>query len=223
MLRCAHIGMQMKSDRWDSGPRFARYLWLLILVFMGGSLSACTAAAGGGILAVLIGVSALTSHCYDYLDVTVFDAQGRKTCDATVTASRENSSEHFELQSCYYAPLSDGHWRLRASMPGSTDVETLVQVDHEKECTRHVQSAELTLSPAGTPARASTPASTATPAISATIAPEPPTTNSSPPAMPAATSAAEPGGAGGSSSASPATSGGTSSVGVFPLPSPSSP
>ncbi len=65
-----------------------------LLVFV---TSACTPLVGGAVLLGLVGVGVATSHCYDYLDVTVFDAEGRKTCAATVTASK--GGEHFELDS----------------------------------------------------------------------------------------------------------------------------
>jgi hypothetical protein len=213
----------MLRDRRESGGHFRGSLWFLSLVSVLGALSACTAVAGGGVVAVLVGIGALTAHCYDYLDVTVFDAQGRKTCAATVTASRNKSSEQFELESCYYTPLSDGRWTLRASLPGTSDVETVVDVDHEKDCTRHVQSVELTLNTGVPPARAVRPALAPTPAISATIsAPAPvasgvfpqlvtpPTSTAAPSATPGAGAAA-----GAASDVAPA-SGGASSLGVFP-------
>ncbi|MEO7036399.1 MAG: hypothetical protein ABI335_21470 [Polyangiaceae bacterium] len=109
-------------------------------------MSACAPAAGGAVLVGVIAIGALTSHCYDYLDVTVFDAQGRKTCAATVTAS--SGSDHFELGSCYYAPLTDGVWTLRATLPGFPDAVTTVPVEHAHDCTRYVESVELTLKPA---------------------------------------------------------------------------
>jgi hypothetical protein len=92
---------------------------------------------------VLIAVGALTSHCYDYFDVTVLDADGRKTCAATVTAT--NGREHFELKSCYYAPLTDGTWTFRAALSGYPDAVSTARVEHPNDCTRHVQSVELTL------------------------------------------------------------------------------
>jgi len=95
----------------------------------------------------VVAIAALTSHCYDYLDVTVFDGQGRKTCAATVTA--KNGGDHFELSSCYYAPLTDGVWTLSASLPGYPDATTTVPVEHVNNCARHVQSVELSLKAAG--------------------------------------------------------------------------
>ena len=136
-------------------------------------LSACTVVAGGGVVVAVAAIGALTSHCYDYLDVSVFDAQGRKTCAATVTAT--NGGDEFELQSCYYAPLSDGRWTLRASLPGMTDAVTTVEVEHKDDCIRHTQSVELSLGGAGPRPPEPAPANSANPA--------PP----SPPSPPAAT------------------------------------
>ena len=65
--------------------------------------------------------------------MTVLDAEGRKTCAATVTAS--NGKSQFELASCYYTPLSDGRWTLRASLPGFPDAVSTVVVEHEHDCT----------------------------------------------------------------------------------------
>ena len=109
--------------------------------------SACTPIVAGAVLIGLVGVGALTSRCYDYLDVAVFDADGHKTCAATVTAS--NGASRFELTSCYYAPLTDGRWTLRASLPGFSDALSTVEVEHAHDCTRHVQTVELTMKRTG--------------------------------------------------------------------------
>jgi len=139
--------------------------------------SACAPAlVGGGVLATLVGVAAATSHCYDYLDVSVLDADGRRTCAATVTAT--NRGDQFELTSCYYAPLTDGRWTLRASLPGHADAVSTVEVEHAHDCVRHVLSVELTLKPTG-----STPAPTPpSPAVAAPPLATPPAIP--PPAMP---------------------------------------
>jgi hypothetical protein len=113
-------------------------------------LNSCTAVAGGAALLGAVSIGVLTSRCYDYVDVTVLDAEGRKTCAATVTASKGNS--RFELPSCYYGALTDGQWTLRASLAGSTDAVAQVQVDHPHDCTRYVQTLELTLNRTGAPA-----------------------------------------------------------------------
>jgi len=99
-------------------------------------------------MAAGVTAAAFTSHCYDYLDVSVLDADGRQTCAATVTAT--NGGDRFELSSCYYAPLTDGRWTLRASLSGYSDALTTVLVEHPHDCTRYVQSVELTLKRVGT-------------------------------------------------------------------------
>jgi len=172
------------------------------------ALSACTPLIGGAALVGVVSIAALTSHCYDYLDVTVLDADGRKTCAATVTAI--NGGSQFDLASCYYTPLTDGKWTLRASLPGSPDTFSKVVVDHAHDCTRHVQSVELTLNragsvPAAKPARQSAPMVASPPPAATPASSALPTSSAPPPAAPA------PAAAGSSSS-----DGATPSVGVFP-------
>jgi hypothetical protein len=173
------------------------------------AMGGCTPVAGGAALIGLVAVGALTSRCYDYLDVTVLDADGRRTCAATVTATK--GSSRLELSSCYYAPLTDGHWLLRASLPGFPDALSSVNVDHEHDCTRYVQSVELTLKRAGAPrppAVASPPVALPPPATSAApaipSASAPPATELHPPPEPAPPPSALP-----ANSAAPP-------VGVFP-------
>ncbi|HEX7452155.1 MAG TPA: hypothetical protein VF294_07720 [Polyangiaceae bacterium] len=147
----------MRRDVRGLGRQIRRAaLWAACAAFIP-TLGACAPAAGGAVLLGIVGIGALTSHCYDYLDVTVFDAQGRKTCAATVTA--QNGGDHFELSSCYYAPLTDGVWTLSASLPGFPDSTTTVPVEHANDCTRHVQSVELTLNAPGTAPTARAPVS----------------------------------------------------------------
>lgn len=148
--------------------------------------SACTPLVGGGVLLGLVAVGALTSRCYDYLDVTVFDADGRKTCAATVTAS--NGKDKFELDSCYYAALTDGRWTLRASLPGFPDALSTVNVDHTHDCARYVQTVELTLNRASAPAKPVLPPPPAAPLPSSTTPPAPaaPAASTAPEAVPAA-------------------------------------
>lgn len=177
---------------------------LLVLV-----LTACTPLVGGAALVGVVSIAALTSHCYDYLDVTVLDADGRKTCAATVTAI--NGGSQFDLASCYYTPLTDGTWTLRASLPGSPDTVSKVVVDHAHDCTRHVQSVELTLNRAGSVPAPKPPRQSA-PMVASPAAATPPSsalpTSSAPPAA-----APAPAAAGASSSGET-----TPSVGVFPNP-----
>jgi hypothetical protein len=162
------------------------------------TLGACTPAVGGGVLVGVVAIGALTSHCYDYLDVTVFDGQGRKTCAATVTA--KNGGDHFELTSCYYAPLTDGVWTLSASLPGYPDSITTVPVEHANDCTRHVQSVELSLNAPGSapasrapvllpvpPALPPAPAAPLAPATTPVTAPIPSTQPTTSPASSAVT------------------------------------
>src|SRR6478735_1112752 len=140
------------------------------------TVNACTPVIGGIALLGVVSIGALTTRCYDYVDVTVLDSDGRKTCAATVTASK-NGSE-FELTSCYYAPLTDGRWTLRAALPGFPDAVTTVVVDHTHDCTRYVQSVELTLNRAGSVRPPPPGVRTPPPAL-----PEPaPPSNASPPA-----------------------------------------
>lgn len=172
------------------------------------TLTACTSIAGGAALLGAIGIAALTSRCYDYVDVVVFDADGRKTCNATVTAKKGNSE--FTLPPCYNASLTDGLWTLRASLPGSADARTTVLVDHAHDCTRYVQSVELSLHRADMPPPAPrpfpSPPSAAPLATDAALSPALP---SAQPAAPASASPPiEP-------TASP-TASSTPPVGVFP-------
>jgi len=134
----------MKCHDWGSGRRIAGICCLPLLAL---GLSTCAPAIGGGVLVAVVAAGALTAHCYDYLDVTVYDAEGRKTCKATVTATQGSDVE--ELKSCYYTPLSDGQWTIRATLPGVPDATTLVMVEHENDCIRHVQSLQLSLNPQG--------------------------------------------------------------------------
>jgi len=164
-----------------------------LLMFL---LSACTPLIGGAALLGVVSIAALTSRCYDYVDVTVLDADGRKTCAATVTASSGGSP--LELSSCYYTPLSDGRWTLRASLPGFPDALSTVEVDHAHDCTRHVQSVELTLNraPVAQPVPSSAPANTSPlPVTSPAPSAAPPSSAPAPALDPAAAGSANSAGA----------------------------
>jgi hypothetical protein len=199
-----------------SGKRFISVVGFALLLPVLGS---CAPAVGGGVLVTVVAIGALTSHCYDYVDVTVLDPQGRKTCAATVTAS--NDGDEFELKSCYYAPLTDGHWLLRAKLAGFPDTVSQLEVDHANDCTRHVQSMELTLASQGSGPAGDTPfprapiAAQPAPPLSpsASSLPLPPPPPPPPNAAPPANSAAPPSPP---SSAAPAASAPPPSVGVFP-------
>lgn len=136
---------------------------------------------------VAVGIGLLTSECYDYLDVTVYDANGRKTCDATVTVSKDGGSAQ-ELGSCYYAPLGNGTWQLRARLAGYPDATSTVQVDNRKECIRHVQSAELTIGAAHTATPIVSRALPVAPAVTSAA----PSASSVPESAPPASSTAPP-------------------------------
>ncbi|HEY4159313.1 MAG TPA: hypothetical protein VGM29_14495 [Polyangiaceae bacterium] len=107
------------------------------------TLGSCAPGIGVGVAAGVLGIALLTHQCYDYLDVTVYDGAGRSTCAADVFA--EKGSNSVRLTSCYYTPLSDGTWTLRAHYPGVPDATSTVIVEHPSGCTAHVQSAALTL------------------------------------------------------------------------------
>jgi hypothetical protein len=203
----------MTSDRRGSGSRLKYVLALALTLPL---LSACAPVVGGGVLVVVVAIGALTTHCYDYIDVSVFDPQGRKTCAATVTAT--NGGDSFELKSCYYAPLTDGHWTLRASLPGFPDAVSTADVEHDNDCTRHVQSMELTInSPGARPAPSPAPVAPQLPppppepAVSPSVSvPAAPASSAVPPAPPSSAVPPAP-----PSSAVPAASA-PPSVGVFP-------
>jgi hypothetical protein len=202
------------------GWRGKRYRGTLTLALCLPLLSACAPAVGGGVLVTVVAIGALTSHCYDYLDVTVLDAQGRKTCDATVTAS--NGSDEFELKSCYYAPLTDGRWTIRAHAPGFVDAVGNAQVEHADDCTRHVQSMELTLAAPGAelPRGAAPALPPAPPPPGPTppppAAPPPPPAPSPPPIAPAPPAAPAP-------APSPSAAPAPSATGPASPPAPSAP
>ena len=164
----------------------------LVVTLLALGLNACASVAGGAAVLAAVGIAALTTRCYDYVDVTVLDADGRKTCNATVTAKKGNSQ--FELPSCYFASLTDGSWTLSASLPGSAEARTTVVVDHAHDCTRYVQSVELTLNrpgsstqtrrPLSAPAASSSAATEAIPNNPPPAAPPPETPSTTPPDTP---------------------------------------
>ena len=195
----------MRSDKRGPGV-FVRYMFGGALLLAG--VTACTPLVGGAALLGAVSIGVLTSRCYDYVDVTVLDADGRKTCAATVTAS--NGSSQFEFSSCYYGVLTDGRWTLRATLPGSADAIAQVQVDHAHDCTRYVQSLELTLNRPGTPTalKAVRPTHTVPVAPPPVVAPPAPATPSAQPSEPAASSATPPN--------PPAPASATPPLGVFP-------
>jgi hypothetical protein len=142
-------------------------------------IGGCAAAIGGGAAAVVVSIGALSAACYDYANVTVFDAStGHRTCTATVTAS--SGSHVLTLGSCYYAALGNGQWMVRASAPGLSDAVSRLDVDHDQGCIRQVHTVELTLTPKGVaPNRSRFPAS----------APLPPSSPRAPATSPGASAA----------------------------------
>ena len=188
----------------------ARHVFVGALLTAG--LTACTPIAGGIAVVGVVTLGVLTSRCYDYVDVTVLDAAGRKTCDATVTARKGKSQ--FELTSCYYASLTDGRWTLQASLPGASDATTTINVEHPGDCTRSVQTVELTLHQAGSLPVAPSPTvpalqTASPPPPAAPPSAVPPPTAAPPTAAPPTTGETTP------TNASPATSA-APAVGVFP-------
>ena len=206
LARCGAIAGGMACENRGRGrlARRAAGTGLLLLL-----VTACAPLVGGIALVGAVSIGALTTRCYDYIDVTVLDAEGRKTCAATVTASDGHSE--FNLESCYYAALTDGRWMLRASLAGAPVAVSTVVVDHTHDCTRYVQSVELTLAPPNSPRSRpavpsvpsampspvpAQPAPTSTAPSSPESAPVPATTDSShPPSAPPAPSASPPVGA----------------------------
>jgi hypothetical protein len=205
----------MFSSRRGAGKRkFGVCALALLLPLLGAG--GCAPAVGGGVLVTVVAIGALTSHCYDYVDVTVLDSQGRKTCAASVTAS--NDGDEFELKSCYYAPLTDGHWTLRAKLAGFPDTVSQLEVEHTNDCTRHVQSMELTIGSQGSEPASVTPFPRAP--IAAPLPPPSAPASALPPPPAPPPGSAPPASSGVSppppSSAAPAGSTPPPSVGVFP-------
>ncbi|HEY6079228.1 MAG TPA: hypothetical protein VIW29_10520 [Polyangiaceae bacterium] len=165
-----------------------------VLALTTGCAMGVGAAAGGALLVAGI----LSYECYDYVTITVIDeATGDKTCAAKVTVTEDGSEQ--ELGSCYYAPLTEGHWTVRAALPGRPAVTTSVDVTDSKGCQPSVSTILLTipapgatsgprrLVPAG-PASPAPPASPATaPAPAAPPAPTPEVPSAPSPAPPAPT------------------------------------
>ncbi len=185
MLRFSGV----KNGNWqrDRGGAARHIAGALALTFLLPALGACAPVVGGGVLLAVVAIGAATTHCYDYADVTVYDPTGHRTCAATVTA--KSGGDEFELKSCYYAPLTDGVWTIRASLPGLPEAKTTVQVDHANDCTRHVQSMELTINAGSSAAPAPAlppplPPPPASPAPLAPVAPPAPDQPASPAPVP---------------------------------------
>ena len=179
----------------ESQPSQTVGRWLAVGVLCAGvglGATGCTAAAGAGVAAVAIGAAIATSECYGYVDVLVTDGvTGGRACDANVSATRDDDVVPFT--SCFYAPLTEGRWKLAVEKPGYQSVTSEIHVDPQEHCERvvhyvSVRLDSLTAPPAtdwGAPppiAPASSP-----PAAAAPTAAPPPATSASPvaPASPA--------------------------------------
>ena len=118
--------------------RLASILGLAVL------LPSCTSVVGLVIVAGVAAGGVLAADCSDFIDITVRDVTGSRTCEATVTATQNDEQE--QVMPCYHARLADGAWRIRASLPGRAGH---VHGPHDQtrgECGRTVQSVELWLS-----------------------------------------------------------------------------
>ncbi len=183
--------------------------WLPRVGLMFGALAAstgCAAGIGVGVGAALITVGIITHECYEYVNITVIDgATGARTCNAHVTAQRGTSSPD-DLGSCYYAPLTDGKWTIRATLPQRAPAESTIEVKAPESCEPAVATIVITIpAPGGpvaprplvpAPALAPPPVPAASSAAPPATAPEPPiptpTPTSSSSAAPAPPSAAPP-------------------------------
>lgn len=187
--------------------------WLAIGILGAGvSLGAtgCTAAAGAGVAAVAVGAAIATSECYGYVDVLVTDGvTGGRACDANVSAARGDDVVPFT--SCFYAPLTEGRWKLAVEKPGYQSVTSEIHVDPQEHCERVVHYVSVRLDsltapppnawdsaptlPAAAPAPTPTPASatpTTAPASSVPAATDPTLPGAVPPAAPGSPTTAPP-------------------------------
>jgi hypothetical protein len=117
------------------------------------SCSGCSVAIGAATGLVLIGVGALTSGCYDHVEVGVRDARGVPLCDAEVIAVQ--GDDEVELTPCFSTALSAGNWQIQARYGQATAVSQL-SIPEERECGRTVYRIELTLAAAQAPTRSLT-------------------------------------------------------------------
>ena len=188
----------------ESEPRQTVGRWLAISVICVGAglgTAGCTAAAGAGVAAVAIGAAIATSECYGYVDVLVTDGvTGGRACDANVSAAR--GDEVVPFTSCFYAPLTEGRWKLAVEKPGYQSVTSEIQVDPQEHCERVVHyisvrldsltappASDWTARPIAPSGRvpAAGPSSTAPPAPAPIPAvPEPPPPAVAPPGVPGA-------------------------------------
>lgn len=164
--------------------RLASILGLTLL------LPNCTSVVGLGIVAGVTGAAVLASDCSDFIDITVRDVSGSRTCEATVTATRNDEQE--QIMPCYHARLGDGAWQIRASLPGRADAVTALTIKREGKCGRTVQSVELWLQPLGYAPVVATPLAPSAPPSLPAPPPAPPATQSAPTASPSTQTAPPP-------------------------------
>jgi hypothetical protein len=169
--------------------RLATILSLAVL------LPSCTSAIGVGVVVVATGAAVLAADCSDFIDITVRDVSGGRTCDATVTAIK--GDERVEIQPCYHARLGEGVWQIQASLPGRAAAMTTLKLERGEECGRTVQSIELWLQPVGyVPSPPSAPPTVAPPPTAppppAALPPPPPAPSAAPPPTSTAPAPAQP-------------------------------
>jgi hypothetical protein len=174
--------------------RRARLATILTLAVL---LPSCTSAIGVGVVVVATGAAVLAADCSDFIDITVRDVSGGRTCDATVIAVK--GDEQVEILPCYHARLGEGVWQIRASLPGRADAMTTLKLERGEQCGRTVQSIELWLQPPGyTPSPPFAPPSVAPPPPPpvapppATLPPPPPAPTTAPPPASTAPPPAQP-------------------------------
>lgn len=118
-----------------------------VLVVALGLLTTGCATAGlvGATAAVLVGVGALASTCYDRVEVTVIDqALGNKVCDAKVVFWEGKSAT--EATNCYSASLSTGTYTLKVTRTGLEPFEQKVTVDtNGRRCDSSLQTMYLAM------------------------------------------------------------------------------
>jgi hypothetical protein len=116
----------------------------VVLVTSAIGIVGCAAAAGAGVGAVAVGAAIATSQCYGYVDVLVMDGStGNRACDADVSAVR--GDEVVPFNSCFYAPLTEGRWRLNVTKPGYQSVTSDIVVETRDKCERVVHQVSIRL------------------------------------------------------------------------------
>lgn len=174
----------------ESRPSRHTGRWAVIGMLCAGAglgTAGCTAAAGAGVAAVAVGAAIATSECYGYVDVLVTDGvTGGRACDANVSAARGDDVVPFT--SCFYAPLTEGRWRLAVEKPGYQSVTSEIQVDPQEHCERVVHYISVRLDSLSAPPanawNARPPAAAPVPAAPPVAAPPPAPAGATPVAPP---------------------------------------